>query len=171
MLYSSSVDFLECFFIVCFGFFFTYFKLILLYLFFPRMSKEIPRWSRMIPTNQQGALPAASDATIHAERTLAGITQCPNPPTRGIMSKPCTSWQQARADLLAIFSYLMDGINDRSQLPGERMRGHRHKPSRGRFLLEVRQDFSPWECWNEGKRGPGRLRSLSGFGEMQNWNG
>lgn len=47
-----------------------------------------------------------------------------------------------------VFSCLTGGIKEGSELPRVRTRGHRHKPARGKFLLEVRKDFSPWGCSN-----------------------
>lgn len=142
MLYSSSVDFLGCW----FGYFFLLRKRS--FEEFPRTSMEIPRWKKMIPPPPARCTPSRSEANSHAERTLAGVTQCPIPTMHGIMSKPRDGWEQARADLTPVFSCLSGGIKEGSELPRVRTRGHRHKPARGKFLLEVRKDFSPWGCSN-----------------------
>lgn len=116
-----------------------------------RVSQNVHGDSKMEKKNPRQparCTPSRSEANSHAERTLAGVTQCPIPTMHGIMSEPRDGWEQARADLTPVFSCPTGGIKEGSELPRVRMRGHRHKPTRGKFLLEVRKDFSPWGCSN-----------------------
>lgn len=134
------------------------------------MSMEIPRWKKMIPL---------ATSKVHSQQ-VRGQQLCwkdlgwchPVPhPYYAWDYVQTTRWPRASEGRPhPVFSCLTGGIKEGSELPRVRTRGHRHKPARGKFLLEVRKDFSPWGC-SMCSGCPERLLSLPGIGEMQNWNG